>query len=283
MTCAACAARVEKKLNKLDGVHASVNYATAKANVVFADSVSVGDLISTVQRAGYDASVPEAVQAEETTPLSLRLIVAWPLAVIVMGISMIAQLHFPGWQWVACALTAPVWLYSGWSFHASALSNLRHGATTMDTLVSLGSSAAFLWSLVAAIRGDGHIYFEATAAIIAFVLTGRWLESRAKRSAGSALTALLELGAKSAVVLADGVEEQVPISQVRVGDVVIVRPGEKIPADGVIVAGSSAVDAAVITGESLPVDVTVGDEVIGATINTTGLLRVSVGPIRGFG
>ncbi|MGW1391265.1 heavy metal translocating P-type ATPase [Streptomyces nigra] len=308
MTCASCAARVEKKLNRMEGVTATVNYATEKARVSFAAGVSVQDLISTVEATGYTAREPEPPVAD--TPageggdegeddglrsLRQRLVTAVVLAVPVVAMAMVPALQFEYWQWLSLTLAAPVVTYAAWPFHRAAFTNLRHGAATMDTLISVGTSAAFLWSLWALFlgtagepgmthpfeltiaRGDGsgNIYLEAAAGVTAFILAGRYFEARSKRKAGAALKALLELGAKDVTVLGpDGTERTVPVGQLAVGDRFLVRPGEKIATDGTVVEGSSAVDASMLTGESVPVEVSVGDPVTGATLNAGGRLVV---------
>ena len=297
MTCASCAARVEKKLGKMDGVSASVNYATNKALVLAPSGMSVDDLIKTVESAGYGASVPEPDAPKPPDPAELlrrRVTVSAILAVPVILLAMIPAIQFPGWQWVSLVLATPVVAWAGWPFHRSAWVNLRHGATTMDTLVSLGTIAAYLQSVYALIWGSagrigfthqiefrlmrgmagGAVYFEAAVGIVTFILLGRYFEARARRSAGSALEALLNEGAKQATLLRDGVELLVPADVVKVGDLIVVRPGEKIAADGVIVEGVSAVDNSLITGESVPVDVAPGSNVVGGTVNTTGRLLV---------
>ncbi|MFB8203480.1 heavy metal translocating P-type ATPase [Kitasatospora purpeofusca] len=317
MTCASCAARIEKKLNRMDGVTATVNYATEKAKVAFGPDVSVADLVATVEATGYTAAPPrpattapagpvsdhaddragdhaDGSAADELAPLRQRLITAVVLAVPVVAMAMVPALQFDNWQWLSLTLAAPVVTYAAWPFHRAAWTNLKHGAATMDTLVSLGTGAAFLWSLWALFlghagmpgmrhgfeftvaRGDGSssIYLEAAAGVTAFILAGRWFEARSKRRAGAALHALLELGAKDVAVLRDGTEVRVPIGALSVGDRFVVRPGEKIATDGVVVEGASAVDASMLTGESVPVEVAVGDTVTGATVNAGGRLVV---------
>ncbi|MGI5423962.1 heavy metal translocating P-type ATPase [Streptomyces sp. CA-179760] len=303
MTCASCAARIEKKLNRMDGVTATVNYATEKAKVSYSGEVSVGDLIATVEATGYTAQEPALPErrtepAEETDdlrPLRERLVTAVVLAVPVVAMAMIPALQFEYWQWLSLTLAAPVVTYAAWPFHRAAFTNARHGAATMDTLISVGTSAAFLWSLWALFFGTagtpgmthpfeltiertdgaGNIYLEAAAGVTAFLLAGRYFEARAKRKAGAALRALLELGAKDVTVLRDaGREQAVPVAELRVGDRFLVRPGEKIATDGTVVEGSSAVDASMLTGESVPVEVGAGDPVTGATINVGGRLVV---------
>ncbi|GGU20703.1 heavy metal translocating P-type ATPase [Streptomyces violascens] len=308
MTCASCAARIEKKLNRMDGVEATVNYATEKAKVTFREDVAVADLIATVEATGYTAQEPPPVrpraeaQAQDTTdpddelrPLRQRLLTAVVLAVPVIAMSMVPALQFQYWQWLSLTLAAPVVTYAAWPFHRAAWTNARHGAATMDTLISLGTSAAFLWSVWALFFGTagmpgmthpfeltigrsdgaGNIYLEAAAGVTAFILAGRYFEARSKRKAGAALKALLELGAKDVTVLrADGREETVPTDELKVGDRFLVRPGEKIATDGVVVEGTSAVDASMLTGESVPVEVAPGDTVTGATLNAGGRLVV---------
>jgi Cu+-exporting ATPase len=298
MTCASCAARIEKKLNRLDGVVATVNYATEKATVTFPTTLSPQDLIATVENTGYTAAVPAQPSAEEEpdelAPLRTRLSISLALAVPVIAMAMIPPLQFPNWQWLSLTLAAPIVVYGGWPFHKAAWVNLRHRAATMDTLISLGTLAAFLWSLwalffgtagqrgmthpftfaVSRVSGASDIYLEVAAGVTVFILAGRFFEARAKRRAGAALRALLELGAKDVAVIRDGAEVRVSIGQLRVGELFIVRPGEKIATDGVVEQGSSAVDMSTITGESMPVDVSAGDRVIGATINASGRLVV---------
>ncbi|OII69160.1 cation-translocating P-type ATPase [Streptomyces sp. CC77] len=310
MTCASCAARIEKKLNRMDGVEATVNYATEKAKVAYRGAdVSVQDLIATVEATGYTAREPEptapsptadggrgdtAEDDPELTALRQRLVTAVVLSVPVIAMAMIPPLQFTYWQWLSLTLAAPVVVYAGWPFHRAAWTNLRHGAATMDTLISVGTSAAFLWSLWALFFGTagmpgmshpftfavsrgggaGNIYLEAAAGVTAFILAGRYFEARSKRKAGAALRALLELGAKEVTVLRDGRQQLIPTADLRVGDRFLVRPGEKIATDGTVVEGSSAVDASMLTGESVPVEVAVGDAVAGATLNAGGRLVV---------
>ncbi|MGW4817061.1 heavy metal translocating P-type ATPase, partial [Kitasatospora cineracea] len=302
MTCASCAARIEKKLNRIDGVEASVNYATEKARVDFGPGTSVADLIATVERTGYTAELPPppvapetpAEPAREPDPLRDRLLVSAVLSLPVVLLSMVPALQFDNWQWLAFALTGPVLVYGGRPFHQAAWTNARHGAATMDTLVSLGTLAAFGWSVWALFWGDAGmpgmrhsfsltvgstdassaLYLETAAAVTTLILLGRWLEARSKRRAGAALHALLDLGAKDVAVLRDGREVRVPVGQLAVGDRFVVRPGEKVATDGTVVEGSSAVDASMLTGESAPVEVAVGDAVTGATVNAGGRLVV---------
>ncbi|MFI7391615.1 heavy metal translocating P-type ATPase [Streptomyces tendae] len=313
MTCASCAARVEKKLNRMDGVTATVNYATEKARVSYPATTRVADLIATVVKTGYTAEEPapppepSADEADtgdtstgdgdddpELSALRQRLLVSALLAAPVVLLAMVPALQFDNWQWLSLTLAAPVVVWGGLPFHRAAWSNLRHGAATMDTLVSLGTLAAFGWSLWALFFGDAGmpgmrhgfdltvsraegasaIYLEAAAGVTAFLLLGRWLEARSKRRAGAALRALMELGAKDVAVLRDGREVRIPVSRLAVGDRFVVRPGEKIATDGTVAEGASAVDASLLTGESVPVDVSVGDAVTGATVNAGGRLVV---------
>ncbi|WP_279626754.1 heavy metal translocating P-type ATPase [Streptomyces flavidovirens] len=315
MTCASCAARIEKKLNRMDGVEATVNYATEKAKVTYrGEDVSVQDLIATVEATGYTAKEPPPVRAapvraapepgaeetpaadyDELRPLRQRLVTATVLAVPVIAMAMVPALQIEFWQWLSLTLTAPVVTYAAWPFHRAAWTNAKHGAATMDTLISVGTSAAFLWSVWALFFGTagtpgmthafeltishsdgaGNIYLEVAAGVTAFILAGRYFEARSKRKAGAALKALLELGAKSVTVLRDGGrEETVPTAELAVGDRFLVRPGEKIATDGTVVEGTSAVDAAMLTGESVPVEVVPGDTVTGATLNAGGRLVV---------
>ena len=295
MTCASCANRIEKKLNKVDGVQATVNYATEKARVQAPKGTTAQDLIAVVEAAGYGARETTVEPREERADVLLpRVQLAFTLATPVIAVSMVPALQFPGWQWLALLLTTIVVFWCGRSFHKAALANVRHGTTTMDTLVSLGTSVAWLWSLVAMVVGHagaigmtheftltlgradpmGSVYFEAAAGVVAFLLLGRWIEARSKREAGSAVRALLEVGAKDATILRDGTEVAIPAGELSLNDLIVVRPGEKVAADGVVVEGSSAVDAAVITGESLPVEVGPGSAVVGGSVNTTGRLVV---------
>jgi P-type Cu+ transporter len=275
MTCAACAARIDKALNKLDGVEASVNFATEKAAVRYDDgALAVEDLVQAVEHAGYHAALTRSVDGGGSR-LGLRLAVAAALTVPLALIAMVPPLRFDGWEWVALALTTPVWAWAGWPFHRAALKSARHRAATMDTLISLGTTAAFTWSLAALLFvGDAEVYFEVTAVVTTLILLGRWLEARARRRSGAALRALLELGAKEARVLRNGVEVAVSPEELAVGDLFVVRPGEKLATDGVVVEGRSAVDQSMLTGEPVPVDVAPGDEVAGATVNTSGRLVV---------
>jgi Cu+-exporting ATPase len=307
MTCASCANRIEKKLNKLDGVSATVNYATEKAKVSVPEGYDPALLIAEVEKTGYTAALPKpkvekAAQADpgataddvELTALRHRLIGSIVLTVPVIAMAMIPALQFTYWQWASLTLAAPVIVWAAWPFHKAAWTNLKHGAATMDTLISMGTSAAFLWSLYALFLGtagvpgmthpfeftiapsDGaaNIYLEVGAGVTMFILAGRYFEKRSKRQAGAALRALLELGAKEVSVLRGGVETKIPTDELQVGDEFIVRPGEKIATDGVVVSGNSAVDASMLTGESVPVEVGEGDPVTGATVNAGGRLVV---------
>ncbi|GAA2643957.1 heavy metal translocating P-type ATPase [Dactylosporangium fulvum] len=299
MTCASCAMRIEKKLNRMDGVTASVNYATEKASVTYDGAVTPQDLIATVEQTGYTAALPVQERQDEAPPperdeLRTRLLVSLVLAVPVIVLAMVPAWQFTYWQWASLTLAAPVVVYGGLPFHKAAWTNLRHGAATMDTLVSVGTLAAFAWSVWALFRGtagvpgmthpfeftigrtdgSGNIYLEAAAGVTLFLLAGRYFESRAKRRAGAALRSLMELGAKDVAVLRHGVETRVPIDQLHVGDRFVVRPGEKVATDGVVEDGSSAVDQSMLTGESVPVEVGPGSAVTGATVNAGGRLVV---------
>jgi Cu+-exporting ATPase len=304
MTCASCAARIEKKLNKLDGVSATVNYATEKAKVSYTESVDPAQLIATVAATGYTATAPaaapdddqsaEAPGSGEAASLRTRLLISLVLTVPVIALSMIPPLQFTNWQWLALTLASPVVVWGALPFHRAAWANARHGAATMDTLISLGVGAAYLWSLwslffghagMAGMRmtfsllpdaasGAEHIYLEVAAAVTVFILAGRYFEARAKTRSGAALRALLDMGAKDVAVLRGGTETRIQISQLAVGDVFVVRPGEKIATDGVVTEGTSAVDASMLTGESVPVEVRPGDQVTGATVNAGGRLLV---------
>jgi len=278
MTCAACATRIERKLNKLEGVEASVNYATEQAAVRYdSDRVAIGDLVEAVEAAGYHARMSaDAGPAEDRAgALRTRLAVAIGLTAPLTAVAMIPPLQFEGWEWLAFALATPVVLWAGFGFHRAAALNARHLAATMDTLISIGTLAAWGWSAVALLfLDDAHTYFEVAAVITTLILVGRYLEARAKRRSGAAIRALLDLGAKEAHVLRDGVEVAVAIDDVAPGDLLVVRPGEKIPTDGVVVEGDSAVDQSMLTGEPVPVDVGPGSDVAGATINTFGRLVV---------
>src|SRR6516165_10903639 len=278
MTCASCATRVEKRLNKLEGVNASVNFASERATVAFdPDRTSIEDLIGAVEKAGYHASLPLEALGEDdpAKPYRLRLAVAVALSVPLVLLAMVPALQFSGWEWASLALATPVVFWCGWPFHRAAAANARHLVATMDTLISIGTLAAWGWSSVVLVFGIGeHTYFETAAVITALVLLGRYIEARAKRRSGEAIRRLLELGAKEARVLRDGEEVLVPVEQLRVGDLFVVRPGEKVATDGIIESGESAVDASMLTGEPVPDEVTESDEIAGATINVSGRLVV---------
>ncbi|WP_372472079.1 heavy metal translocating P-type ATPase [Jidongwangia harbinensis] len=309
MTCASCASRIEKKLNRMDGVTATVNYATEKASVRYADGITSDDLIATVEKTGYTAvpPAPPATAAEAAEPvdelrgLRTRLWTSIALSVPVVLLAMVPAWQFEYWQWLSLTLAAPVVVYGGLPFHRAAWTNLRHGAATMDTLISLGTVAAFGWSLwalffgtagtpgmthpftfdIARTDGAGAIYLEAAAGVTTFLLAGRYFEARSKRRAGAALRALLELGAKDVAVLRDGAEVRIAVAELAVGDRFVVRPGEKVATDGVVEDGSSAVDESMLTGESVPVEVGPGDAVVGATVNAGGRLIVRATRIGG--
>ncbi len=298
MSCASCAARIERSLNQLDGVAASVNFAVEQAHVEHSGQVSTEDLVHAVESSGYHAAVIDHshhggghddhmahdLPEEQLRP---RLIGSAVLAVPVLALSMVMAFQFPGWQWVVLALTTPIVFWGGYPFHEAALNSARHGSSTMDTLVSLGTLSAYFWSLVVLVTGigghgsghggGGHVYFEVAAAVTVFLLAGRYAEAKAKRSAGSALRALLSLGAKDATVVRDGAEVTIPADDLSVGDVIVVRPGERVATDGVVIDGASALDSSAMTGESVPVDVRAGDEVLGGAVNTYGriLLRAN--------
>jgi Cu+-exporting ATPase len=277
MTCASCAARIERTLNKLDGVEASVNFATETASVTYdPEQIEPDVLVGAVERIGYHARPKRAEHVEhdhEAAPT--RLLVAVALSLPLVLLAMIPPLQFSGWEWVSLVLATPVVFWSGAQFHRAALLNARHGAATMDTLVSLGTLAAWTWSTVVLVGGlNADTYFEVAAVITSLILLGRFFEARAKRRSGAAIRALLELGAKEASVLRDGVEVPVPIEQLQVGDLFVVRPGEKIATDGIVEEGASAVDQSMLTGEPVPVEVEPGAELAGATINTYGRLVV---------
>jgi Cu+-exporting ATPase len=279
MTCASCAARIERSLNRLDSVEATVNFATETAAVAYnPQRVAPHELVGAVERIGYHAQTRQdehAGHAHEHESPPTRLAVALILAAPLVLIAMIPPLQFTGWEWVSLALATPIVFWSGAQFHRAALLNARHGAATMDTLVSLGTLAAWTWSTVVLLGGvDAELYFEVSAVITALILLGRFFETRAKRRSGAAIRALLALGVKEARVLRDGVEVLVPVEQLDVGETFVVRPGEKIATDGVVVEGASAVDQSMLTGEPVPVEVTVGAEVAGATINSSGRLVV---------
>ena len=311
MTCSSCANRIERSLNKLPGVTAEVNFALETAHVTAGPDVTEDDLVAAVSRTGYSASVrrsPASGTAEdldegdarvdaasaERDSLRQRLLVSTVLTIPVVLMSVIPALQFPNWQWLAFALSGPVVVWGAWPFHSAAVKNLRHGAATMDTLISLGVSAAFAWSVYALFFGnagmtgmkmgfqlipsreDGgaHLYLEVATVVTVFILAGRYLEARAKTRAGAALRALLGMGAKDAALLRDGVEVRRPIAELGVDDLFVVRPGEKVATDGIVVEGMSAVDTSMLTGEPVPVEVGVGDPVVGATVNASGRLVV---------
>ena len=286
MTCASCAARVEKNLNRIAGVSASVNFATEQAKVKFADNVRPEDLVAAVEATGYTATLPAESLDEDSHPPEpdaaaswrQRLLISAALSVPVILLSMIPALQFTNWQWLALTLASPVVMWGAWPFHRAAWSNLRHGAATMDTLISVGVGAAYLWSLWALLSSRGtelHMYLEVATAVTTFILAGRYFEARAKRQSGAALRALLDMGAKDVAVMRDGsTETRIPVGQLAVGDVLVVRPGEKIATDGVVTSGTSAIDASMLTGEPVPVEVGPGDRVVGATVNVGGRLQV---------
>jgi Cu+-exporting ATPase len=315
MTCASCAARIEKRLNRLAGVTAAVNYATEKARVTFGPGMTAEDLIGVVEQTGYTAALPaptrparEAGPApgqpdaadDESAGLRQRLLVSLALTVPVVVLAMVPALQFRNWQWASLVLAAPVAVWGAWPFHRAALVNARHGAATMDTLISVGVSAAFAWSLYALFFGRAgvsglhttftllaggattdSIYLDVATGVTVLILTGRYLEARAKRRSGAALRALLSMGAKDVTVLRDGRESRVPVERLAVGDLFVVRPGEKIATDGVVESGASAVDTAMLTGEPVPVEVSAGDPVAGACVNTSGRLVVRATRVGG--
>jgi len=312
MTCASCAARIEKKLNKLEGVTATVNYSTEKAKVTYAGSVTPEDLVATVVATGYTAALPAPSAAsgsaasagagdededdrnDEVSSLRQRLVISAVLSLPVLLMSMVPALQFDSWQWLSLTLASPVVVWGALPFHRAAFTNARHRAATMDTLISVGVSAAWLWSIWALFLGGagmpdmrmsfdlfptrdggpGHIYLEAASVVTVFILAGRYFEATAKKRSGAALRALLNMGAKDVAVQRDGVEVRIPVDQLVVGDIFSVRPGEKVATDGIVTAGSSAVDASMLTGESVPVEVGPGDAVVGATVNAGGRLMV---------
>ena len=280
MTCAACAARIGRGLSDLDGVEeANVNYATARAVVSYdPDAVDLAAFSTTIQKLGYAVAADGDASEEQLAELGRRLVAAVVLSVPTVAISMVSALQFGGWEWVVAALATPVVWWVGWPFHRTALRNLGHGSTTMDTLVSMGTGAAWAWSAVALLAVDGHVYFETAAVIVTLILLGRWFEARAKRRSGDAIRALAGLGASTAR-LEDGTT--IDVDDLRVGMRLVVRPGEKVPVDGMVVDGASSVDASMITGEPVPVVVGVGDEVIGATINGNGSLTVEAVRVGG--
>jgi Cu+-exporting ATPase len=306
MTCASCAARITKRLNKLDGVDASVNYATEQATVTLPDGLTVDEVVAQVEAIGYTANVPAAAQPDtvdddgarepdpELTALRDRLVVAAVLGIPVLLVSMINTLQFTNWQWLTFTMASPVVLWAAYPFHRAAWKNLRHGAATMDTLISVGTLAAFSWSVYALFWGEAGIpgmkmgftlglergagqselYFEVACVVVMFILAGRYFEARAKRTSGAALRALLNLGAKDVAILRDGHEVRIPIGELVVGDRFVVRPGEKVATDGTIEEGTSAIDASLLTGEPVPAEVGPGDAVTGATVNAGGRLVV---------
>ena len=275
MTCASCAARVERSLNRLDGVDATVNYATERATVTYDPrAVSEQRLAAAVEAAGYHALLPAHPEPPADDSGRRRLIAAAALSVPVAAIAMLPPLQFAGWEWVAFALTTPVVLWAGLPFHRAAWRSLRHGTATMDTLVSIGTLAAWAWSTAALVRGDGELYFEVAAVVTTLILAGRYLEGRAKRRAGAALRALLELGAKDVTVVDDGRRRRVPVDELVPGREFLVMPGEKVATDGVVVEGRSAIDRSLLTGETTPLEVGPGDSVTGATVNAGGTLTV---------
>ena len=279
MTCASCAARIERTLNKLDGVEATVNFATETASVAYdPEQVAPAELVGAVERIGYHAHPKHAEHAEhehDHDAPPLRLLVAIALSLPLVLLAMVPPFQFSGWEWVSLVLATPVVFWSGAQFHRAALLNVRHLAATMDTLVSLGTLAAWLWSTVVLVGGlSADTYFEVAAVITTLILLGRFFEARAKRRSGAAIRALLELGAKEASVLRDGIEVLLPIERLQVGDLFVVRPGEKIATDGVVQEGASAVDQSMLTGEPVPVEVEPGAELAGATINTYGRMVV---------
>ncbi|MDP9407944.1 MAG: heavy metal translocating P-type ATPase, partial [Actinomycetota bacterium] len=315
MTCASCAARVEKKLNRMDGVTATVNYATEKARVTVAPGVVPEALVATVEATGYTATLPPPPRADggagveaqaaaapdAADALRTRLAASAALTVPVVLLSMVPALQFTYWQWLSLTLAAPVVTWGAWPFHRAAWTNLRHAAATMDTLISVGVLAASGWSLYALFLGGAgapgmtmpftllpsrsggaeHLYLEVAAGVTTFLLAGRWFEARAKRRSGAALRALLELGAKDVAVLRGGVETRVPVGDLAVGDLFVVRPGEKVAADGTVDSGTSAVDAAMLTGEPVPVEVGPDDPVVGGTVNAGGRLVVRATRVGG--
>jgi len=295
MTCGACAARIERRLNRLDGVSATVNYATGRAYITSLGGRDATELIGVVNSTGYQADLPEESEEDpvEATDLGRRLAVCVPLTAVVIVLAMVPALQFTGWQWLSLLLAAPVTVWGAWPLHRTALAGLGHGAATMDTLVSLAVTASFGWSVYALLFGGAGVlgmrmpfaftfsaasgmtvYLDAAAGVTTAVLAGRFLETRARRESVSALTALAALGAKTAAVLRDGAEHRVPASELAAGELFVVRPGEKIAADGVVAEGSSAVDASLVTGESMPAEVGPGDPVTGATVNMSGRLVI---------
>ena len=305
MSCASCAARIERNLNQLDGVQASVNFAVEQAHVVHGPEVTSDELLRAVESSGYQAAVIDHTghgghqghgghedHMSHDLPenqLRPRLIGSAILAVPVVALSMVMAWQFPGWPWLVLALTTPIVFWGGYPFHRAALRSARHGTSTMDTLVSLGTLSAYLWSLIVLVtglghghgHGGGHVYFEVAAAVTVFLLAGRYAEAKAKRSAGSALRALLSLGAKDATVVRDGSEVRISADDLSVGDVMVVRPGERVATDGLVVDGASALDTSAMTGESIPVDVRPGDDVLGGSVNTFGRILVRATRVGG--
>jgi Cu+-exporting ATPase len=305
MTCSSCAARIEKRLNRMPGVEASVNYATEKAKVALPEGTTIAEALASIKATGYAANLPAparvtaagvrtAEPVDEAAPLRQRLIISAALAAPVVVLSMVEPLQFARWQWLALTLAAPVVVWGALPFHRAAWANARHGAATMDTLVSVGVLSAFGWSLYALFfgaagttgmrmgfhlasergGGSGEIYLEVASAVTVFILLGRYVEARAKKQSGAAMRALMEMGAKDVAIMRDGVEVRVPVDELAVGDEFVVRPGEKIATDGQVLDGASAVDASMLTGESVPVEVGPGDDVVGATVNAGGRLIV---------
>lgn len=303
MTCASCAARIEKRLNKVEGVVASVNYATEKASVTFEEGIDAFELIDAVESAGYkaflpkvksDTSIEDSVKSDPTKSLKDRAIICAVLSIPVVAMSMLSILQFRNWQWLSLTLSAPVVIWGALPFHLATWKNLKHGTATMDTLISIGTLSAFAWSLFALFIGDAgmagmkmsfdlmtsqrsgtnEIYLEVASAVTTFILVGRYFEAKAKSTSGEALKALMELGVKDVAILRDNQEVRIPIEQLVEGDYFVVRPGEKIATDGIVHEGTSAVDSSLLTGESVPVEVQAGDRVIGATINVGGRLIV---------
>ena len=297
MSCASCAAKIEKGLNELDGVTASVNIAVEQAHIEHGDQVNSADLIRAVEATGYHASVIDhsghtghgggGDHMSHDLPerqLRSRLIGSAVLAVPVVLMSMVMAFHFTGWEWVTLALTTPIVFWGGYPFHKAAVNAALHRTSTMDTLVSIGTLSAYIWSAIVVVggqagHGHGHVYFEVAAAVTVFLLAGRYSEAKAKRSAGAALRALLSLGAKDATVLRGGEEVRIPAGELAVGDVIVVRPGERVATDGVVVDGASALDASAMTGESVPVDVRPGGSVLGGAVNTYGRILVRAGKV----
>ena len=289
MTCSSCAARIERGLNRLDGVAATVNFAVEQAHVDHDPLVGTDELIRAIEATGYHASVLDHghpgdhlshdVPEERLRP---RLIASSILAVPVAALSMVPGWQFPGWQWLVLALATPIVFWGGYPFHSAALNSARHRTSTMDTLVSLGTVAAYLWSVFVVVTGSGaHLYFEVAVVVTVFLLAGRYAEGKAKRSAGSALRALLSLGAKEVTVLRDGDEVRIAVGELVVGDVIVVRPGERVGTDGVVIEGTSALDTSAMTGESVPVDVRAGDPVLGGAVNTYGRIVLRANKVGG--